>query len=382
MERRKSHGRKNHHQNEIFSINNIQIKYKSEVTGETTFINDDDLKKYHELYVKLNKLQNNENIIYYITEDDLNIVNNDKLQVHVKSTEENKHTKSTEEKIHNKSTEEKKHNKSTEEKKHNKSTEEKKHNKSTEEKKHNKSTEEKKHAKPIEGKKISEYNKLYTKSDSSFLKTKNSHHSKSTEEKRQSKSTEEKKISPYNKLYAKSDNSFLRPNKKHHSKSDNLPTGSENIIPDTALLESLLSELNSENFDIQQIETHKPNIIDKTRHVQIKEIHIEDLNKKEIDYDFEDTNEYNIFVITFDNGIEKYTGLPDKSINSMYLVDKKFIGKVVNYQLGSTGNTIFLIYSTSWTPSYIFPIYVIIHNNKFTVKKFISIFSTIISMAT
>jgi hypothetical protein len=69
--------------------------------------------------------------------------------------------------------------------------------------------------------------------------------------------------------------------------------------------------------------------------------------------------------------------MPEKSITSMGLMDKKFIGKVLNYDLGDK-KAVFLIYSTDWT-KYTYPIYIIVHNHKFTVKKFITIFKTIIT---
>lgn len=217
MNRHKSHGRKKHKKSDDLTLKNIQIKYDSK------FITDDELKKYHDIYMKLNKLQNSDDIVYYISEDELNNAINDKIQVHIKQ----KNDISNEETIK---------------------------------------------------------------------------------------------------------------------------------LIDELLLE--LQKKDSTNIDIDA------------------------LPQKNINYEIDDNNEYDIFEITMDDNIETYYGLPEKYINSMTLMEKRFIGKVANYDLGDGKKAVFIIYSTDWTEQCAYPIYVIIHNKKFTVKKFITVYNILIKTIT
>lgn len=213
MNRHKSHGRKKHRKSEELPLKNIQIKYNSK------FISDDELKRYHDIYVKLNKLQTNDDIVYYISEDELNNVVNDKMQIHIKQ-----------------------------------------------------------------------------KSDVENQET-------------------------------------------------------------IKMIDELLLELQKK---------------DSTN------IDIDALPQQNINYDINDNDEYDIFEITMNDNIETYIGLPEKYINSMTLMDKRFFGKVANHDLGDEKKAVFVIYSTDWSTKYTYPIYVIVHNKKFTIKKFITIYNILI----
>lgn len=96
-----------------------------------------------------------------------------------------------------------------------------------------------------------------------------------------------------------------------------------------------------------------------------------------IHYDLSDLSEYDIFVITKERDTHVYRGLSSKSINSYGLVSDHFIGKQINYTLSSGDTKMFLIYSNMW-PAYTYPIYIIVHDYKCTIKKFIMIFDNII----
>lgn len=61
-------------------FNDVMVQCHS-VNGQSTFITDEDLKKYHEMYVKLNKLYSDDKIIYYISERELDNAVNDKKKV-------------------------------------------------------------------------------------------------------------------------------------------------------------------------------------------------------------------------------------------------------------------------------------------------------------
>jgi hypothetical protein len=258
MEKQKLHSTKKY-QNPIY---NIQVQ-KSNATGETSLLNDEDLKRYHDIYVKLNKLYASDNVIYYITEEDLKNIDDSNPQVHIR------------------------------------------------------------------------------------LKEKKS------------------KI-------------------KVHDKVQIEETKKENM----ELLETILAELNdSDNFKIQKIKEHKRSKHKNHEHkphenkVEPPTIDIESLPKRDINYDIEDMEEYDTFIIKNENGKESYYGMPSKSIQSYALINNKFIGKMLNYKLNDETSAYFLVYSTKW-PQYTYPIYVIIHDCTLTTKRFITIFNSIIGLIT
>ena len=61
---------KNKKKHDGFSMDIVQVKCESDQIKHLNFINNDDLKTYHDTYVKLNAIHNMDTISYYITEND------------------------------------------------------------------------------------------------------------------------------------------------------------------------------------------------------------------------------------------------------------------------------------------------------------------------
>lgn len=100
---------------------------------------------------------------------------------------------------------------------------------------------------------------------------------------------------------------------------------------------------------------------------------------KNIYYDVNDIEEYETFALFNKNGIISYYGMDKNSVNSFALVEQQFTGKMIDYELNNLSKALFIIYSKEW-PTYTYPIYVIIHDYKFTTKKFIMIFNILIDL--
>ncbi len=69
--------------NDDFTLDNLQVKCENDRIKNFNLISDDDLKIFHDMYTKLNKLNKmhtTNEISYYITENDLNKISNDKIQ--------------------------------------------------------------------------------------------------------------------------------------------------------------------------------------------------------------------------------------------------------------------------------------------------------------
>ncbi len=223
------------------TFENLQVKCENDRIKNLNFVTDEDLKIFHDMYVKLNKLnkmQNSDEIAYYITENDLNKICNEKIQQICITTE----------KTHHKS--------------------------------------------------------------------------------------QSKKFDKYDQI-----------------------NDTKNIITfDNVELESILAKLNDDgNFNL--------------------------LNDKNKYYDVNDVNEYDIFMISNDDKLISYHGMPKNSFDSFMLVSKNFVGKTLNYDLTDGRNALFLIYSKMW-PNYTYPIYVIIRDYKISTEKFIMIIDVILNLVT
>jgi len=147
--------------------------------------------------------------------------------------------------------------------------------------------------------------------------------------------------------------------KSHSKKQDKQETKCEALNDE---LESLLAKLNDDN----EFEDNE-------------EINFDILHHKNIYYNSDDTGEYDTFVLWDEDGIISYTGMEKKMVSTFVLIEKQFICKMVNYELNNGANALFLIYSKQW-PTYTYPVYVVIHEYKFTTKKFIMIFNTVIDL--
>ena len=304
----------------------IQIQCKSDVTGETSLVNDKDLKKYHDIYVKLNKLYNSNNVIYYITENDLDNIHNDKPEIHIKPTNEydNKPIIKTHEKsyikVHNS----------------NSNKLDNKLNNTPEDLQHNIDALE------LILAELNDFDKFKTQKIKNYKVTSVTSDMKNGDTRHGSKKHK---------------------HRNHGHKNDEYKNDEYNV--------------NDEHVNDEQI----TNLNKRNSEEEEHSIDIDSLVKKNIDYDINDTQEYDIFIITNENDRESYYGMPPKSVYSLGLVEKHFIGKVLDYKLNNGTNALFFIYSTQW-PEYKFPIYVIIHNYKFTTKQFILIFNNIINLVT
>lgn len=414
MNTRKSHGnRKNsrdsHAKNDNFTINNIQVKCKSEMTGGTIFLTDNELKKYHDIHVKLNKLHENDKIIYYITEDDLNTMSDGSMQIHLKTVDSNdKIPDKTHSKIPNKF--------------------------------HNQDKPEEKLETDIKPNGIQSLVLLETllaeltdfdnlpvqnkegikrkSTDNTHKKEGHTHKTKTSDTKRKSIDNDQKKHDMHDKnieiklndtIYDNSPRISVTPRIHEDSPripitpriNDVSPHNNSPRIPSTPKIHDIQQQNESPRIPTRTYDTSprldtkenelkkkelKTHITKREHFVTVPEkqlnnaeINIDSLAEKNIEYDINDTEEYDIFIITNAKGKESYLGMPPKSISTMSLMERRFIGKVFNYELNDGTNVVFLIYSAAW-PQYTFPVYIIIHNYKFTTKKFITLFNTIIGL--
>jgi hypothetical protein len=167
-----------------------------------------------------------------------------------------------------------------------------------------------------------------------------------------------------NKIRLKLENTH---HKTHEKKQEKTVEKHEEITYEmlNADLELLLAKLNNDDEFKDDIDN--------------LELKFDILDKKNIYYDISDTEEYDTFVLLNENGITSYCGMTKNSVSSFALVEQDYMGKTLNYELNNGMNALFFIYSKKW-PIYTYPVYVIIHDYKFTTKKFIIIFNTVIDL--